>query len=87
MRKLITVSLLVVLGGFLMPTAGRGQTFLGKDASAWERTLNDSKDARQRRNAAFALGKLGNAAAPALTSPKKSAKPLPLPWGISARKV
>ena len=74
MRKLIAVSLLVVLGGFLMPTAGRGQTFLGKDASAWERTLNGSKDARQRRNAAFALGKLGNAAAPALASLKKHLK-------------
>src|SRR5207249_11386700 len=36
--------------------------------------LNDSNDARLRRNAAFALGKLGNAAASALPSLKKHLK-------------
>jgi HEAT repeat protein len=51
-----------------------GQTFLGKDAAAWEKILNESQDGRQRRNAAFALGKLGSAAESALPSLKKHLK-------------
>jgi HEAT repeat protein len=59
---------------FAFPLAAPGQTFLGKDTAAWEKILNDSQDARQRRNAAFALGKLGSGAEPALPSLKKHLK-------------
>jgi HEAT repeat protein len=65
------ISLLLV---FVLPLAVAGQTFLGKDTAAWEKTLNESQDGRQRRNAAFALGKLGSAAESALPSLRKHLK-------------
>jgi HEAT repeat protein len=73
MRKLISGLFLVAVAGLCLP-ASTAQTFLGKDASAWERVLNESKNAKQRRNAAFSLGKLGSAAASALPSLKKHLK-------------
>jgi HEAT repeat protein len=74
MRKLIVAFILSLLGGLLLPASGTAQTFLRKDAGAWEKTLNESKVADQRRNAAFALGKLGSTAAFALPSLKKHLK-------------
>jgi HEAT repeat protein len=47
------------------------QQFLGKDAMTWEGALVSAKDARARRSAAFALGKLGSSAASAVGSLKK----------------
>ncbi len=47
------------------------QQFLGKTLNEWTTQLKTSNDAKQRRNAAFALGKMGNralAALPALKS-------------------
>ena len=73
MRKLICGLFLIAVAGLCLP-ASTAQTFLGKDAGAWEKILNESKDARQRRNAAFSLGKLGSAAASALPSLKKHLK-------------
>jgi len=59
---------------FALPLSASSQTFLGKGAAAWEKILNESQDGRQRRNAAFALGKLGGDAESALPSLKKHLK-------------
>src|SRR5579884_3182875 len=40
--------------------------FLGKSAPEWARQLKADRDALQRRNAAFALGKMGNRAGPVM---------------------
>lgn len=74
MHKLTAGVFLAAVTGLLLPSVSRSQTFLGKDAGTWEKILNESKDMRQRRNAAFALGKLGSAAASALPSLKKHLK-------------
>jgi HEAT repeat protein len=48
------------------PAAARGQEFLGKSVARWQDDLAPTKSAAERRSAAFALGKLGKAAVPAL---------------------
>jgi HEAT repeat protein len=73
MRQLTIGLFLLAVAGMFLP-ASRAQNFLGKDAGAWEKILNDSKDPRQRRNAAFALGKLGSDAASAMPSLMKRLK-------------
>ncbi len=45
----------------ILATAGQAQVFLGKTANAWIQELNQGDDAA-RRNAAYALGKLGGTA-------------------------
>jgi HEAT repeat protein len=47
------------------------QSFLGKNSADWEYALKSGSDPSSRRNAAFALGKLGSAAAPAMGTLKK----------------
>ena len=47
-----------------------GQSFLGKNGAEWEQALKRGKDARSRRNAAFALGKLGKDGAAAAATLK-----------------
>jgi HEAT repeat protein len=65
--------LLAALATFVSAAMVQGQQnlFLGKNAAAWESDLLDGKEPRIRRNAAFALGKLGNQAAGAIASLKK----------------
>jgi HEAT repeat protein len=46
--------------------AARGQEFLGKALARWQDDLAPTKTAAERRSAAFALGKIGKAAVPAL---------------------
>jgi HEAT repeat protein len=70
MRFDSVLSVLLAATYFLAGT-GSAQDFLGKDAPAWERELNDAKDPRARRNAAFALGKLGGQASLCVGSLKK----------------
>jgi len=43
-------------------TAGAQEKFLNKPADAWIKQLTTSTDAKQRRNAAYALGKMGGRA-------------------------
>ena len=57
---------IVILFGLTSADRAAAQ-FLGKDVADWTRDL-DTDDARARRNAAFALGKLGAAATPAVPS-------------------
>jgi HEAT repeat protein len=57
--------LAALLFSCLLPALSQAQ-FLGKGADEWLRQLKSESDARQRRNAAFALGKMGNRAADAL---------------------
>jgi HEAT repeat protein len=64
MRNLVVCSLgLFLLGVLTTPAAAQGARldFLGKSADKWLGDLNTS-DARARRNAAFALGKMGRGA-------------------------
>jgi len=49
----------------------QAQLFLGKNAADWEQALKNGKDGRARRNAVFALGKLGKDAAGAVGTLKK----------------
>jgi HEAT repeat protein len=49
-----------------------GQQFLGKTANEWSAQLRMSLDAKQRRNAAFALGKMGSRAVAALPDLKNA---------------
>lgn len=63
-----------VFGGLLLAFAGgslSAQSFLGKDVHAWQRELS-SAVSRERRSAAFALGKLASAGAPALADLKRA---------------
>lgn len=72
-------ALAFVAFGFLTAAPVGAQDFLGKGARAWQAEL-DSQSEAARRNAAFALGKLGSHAAPAVSkladrmSAEKSAK-------------
>jgi HEAT repeat protein len=64
-RKLLVGGLfLAVLAVVSFPSLSHGQfgTFLGKAPADWAKDLAPDKDAKARRNAAFALGKLGGAA-------------------------
>jgi HEAT repeat protein len=65
------VAALVLAAAIVQAGPARAQLFLGKNAADWEQALRNGKDARARRNAVFALGKLGNSGAPAVASLKK----------------
>ena len=67
LRLLIVVVLLVASA-----VGARGQSFLGRDAAAWEKQLKEGKEAPARRSAAFALGKLGSSAFAAVGGLKKA---------------
>ena len=55
-----TISLAIALTMCITAQSLRAQDkFLGKSAEVWVRELKTSTDAKQRRNAAFALGKMG----------------------------
>jgi HEAT repeat protein len=72
MLKRISIPAAIALtAGLLQPAPAHAQLFLGKNAADWEQALKNGKDARARRNAVFALGKLGNSGAPAVGSLKK----------------
>lgn len=62
--------LLLPLGAALVlavaPLQAQEKAFLGKTAGEWASQLKSSGDAKQRRNAAFALGKMGTRAFPVL---------------------
>jgi HEAT repeat protein len=66
--KLFHLCGLVALGLTLacLPAPARGQTFLGKSQAQWEKDLDPGKSVKQRRSAAFALGKMGKKAVTAL---------------------
>src|SRR5579862_1122304 len=51
----------------LIPSLASAQTFLGKADSVWLKELQQG-DAKQRRSAAFALGRIGRAALDVLQS-------------------
>jgi HEAT repeat protein len=63
MRLLLIPSLL--LCGLLVSSPAKAQSFLGKNARTWQAELEAESEAG-RRNAAYALGKLGSHAAPAV---------------------
>jgi len=65
---------LLVVAGLLVASVGgaRGQTFLGRDANAWQKQLKEGKAEKTRRSAAFALGKLGSSASSAINDLKKT---------------
>ncbi len=56
MRFILTLCVALCLG---VPTLPAQEKFLGKTADAWEKQLNSAGDAKERRSAAFALGKMG----------------------------
>lgn len=66
-RHLVLAVLVAIAAG---PIAGAQDKFLGKSAGEWAGQLKDTNDAKQRRLAAFALGKLGNRALPVLPQMK-----------------
>lgn len=66
MRRPFFLALTAVLVA-TVPSQAQQKVFLNKNAGLWVNQLAD-KDAGQRRNAAFGLGKLGPHAAPALPS-------------------
>lgn len=68
MHRNTLIALLAAL--VLVPAASAQDKFLGKSAGDWVTQLKTSFDAKQRRQAAFALGKLGNRAVPALPAMK-----------------
>ena len=51
-----TLLSLGLLAGFTASSLQAQDNFLGKSANDWSKQLKDSKDAKQRRSAAFALG-------------------------------
>jgi HEAT repeat protein len=72
MNRFRVVGLLVLVGAALSPSPAQGQkAFLGKTAADWSSEL-DSGDAKARRSAAFALGKLGKSGAAAVPRLKQA---------------
>lgn len=70
---MVCLRLLVVVGIMVASVlTARAQTFLGRNAADWERQLKDGKDAKSRRSAAFALGKLGSSAFASVGGLKKA---------------
>lgn len=69
-RHLIATSVLVAA---ITPLHAQERAFLGKTATQWSAQLR-SKDAKERRSAAFALGKMGPSAVPALAALKAACK-------------
>jgi HEAT repeat protein len=65
------VAVLAMTVTLLQPAPARAQLFLEKNAAGWEQALKDGKDGRARRNAVFALGKLGKSAVGAVATLKK----------------
>ncbi|HZZ78068.1 MAG TPA: HEAT repeat domain-containing protein [Gemmataceae bacterium] len=56
-RHIVTAFTVFVISGTALYAQDR---FLGKNATEWVAQLKSNNDPKQRRNAAFALGKLGN---------------------------
>jgi HEAT repeat protein len=61
MNRTLSIALILSLFGLAYPVQAQ-EKFLGKPADAWVRELKTSTDAKQRRNAAYALGKMGGRA-------------------------
>ena len=70
MFRHLVFTICVALG--LAGTPLHAQQFLGKTLPEWTTQLKTSPDAKQRRSAAFALGKMGSRAAPALPALKSA---------------
>src|SRR5437762_241559 len=66
MRLLLPAAILALC---LTPNL-RAQVFLGKTLNDWSKQLTTSDDAKLRRSAAFALGKMGSRAVGALPAMK-----------------
>jgi HEAT repeat protein len=65
-RHLLTGALVAGLALACLPGAASGQAFLGKSVARWKADLDPAKTWVERRSAAFALGKMGKDALPAL---------------------
>jgi HEAT repeat protein len=71
LKRISILAAMAIAACLVQPAPARAQLFLGKNAADWEQALKNGKEARARRNAVFALGKLGNSGAPAVGSLKK----------------
>src|SRR5947209_1734708 len=67
-RSLLPMIAIFCLGA--SPLCAQEKTLLGKTSDGWATQLKTGNDAKLRRNAAFALGKLGNRASGALPAMK-----------------
>ena len=66
-RHLLSLCIAICLG---VPSVQAQDKFLGKTADGWIAQLKNSVDPKQRRQAAFALGKMSNRAVPVLRDMK-----------------
>ncbi|MCC6421363.1 MAG: HEAT repeat domain-containing protein [Gemmataceae bacterium] len=72
--RLLALAALCAAGFGLVLSPAAAQDFLGKPMAKWLEDLNPSKSVGERRSAAFALGKIGKQATPALGALGQSLK-------------